>query len=107
MWSVGCILAEMLRRKPFLPGCDTKNQIELICEFFGTPNVDSIKSIPEESKKLIKGLPKRTGKAFDKIFASASPNALDLLRKLLIFDPSKRINVEEALNHPYLANLHI
>ena len=31
MWSVGCIFAEMLQRKPFLPGTDTKNQIELIC----------------------------------------------------------------------------
>ena len=101
MWSVGCILAEMLRRKAFLPGSDTKNQIELICEFFGTPNVDSIKTIPEESKKLIKSLPKRQGKAFDKVFSQASPVALDLLKKLLIFDPSQRITVEEALKHKY------
>jgi serine/threonine protein kinase len=47
VWSVGCIFAEMLRRKPFLPGADTKSQIELICEHLGTPNVDDIKQIPE------------------------------------------------------------
>lgn len=46
VWSVGCIFAEMLRRKPFLPGADTKSQIELICEHLGTPNVDDIKQIP-------------------------------------------------------------
>ena len=39
MWSVGCIIADMLQRKPFLPGTDTKNQIELICEYLGTPNL--------------------------------------------------------------------
>jgi serine/threonine protein kinase len=37
VWSVGCIFAELLRRKPFLPGSDTKNQIELIFDIIGTP----------------------------------------------------------------------
>lgn len=97
----------MLRKRPFLPGADTKSQIELICEYFGTPNVDDIKQIPEESKKLIRNLPKRTGRAFNQIFSFASPDALDLLKKLLMFDPAKRITVEEALKHPYLKNLHL
>ena len=47
MWSVGCIFAEMLQRKPFLPGTDTKNQIELICEYLGTPDLENNKNIPE------------------------------------------------------------
>ena len=34
------------------------------------------------------------------------PNALDLLSKMLVFDPSRRIGVDEALNHPYLSHLH-
>ena len=32
--------------------------------------------------------------------------ALDLLKKFLIFDPNKRITLEEALKHPYLKHLH-
>lgn len=56
--------------------------------------MDDIKQIPEESRKLVKNLPKRTGKAFDKIFSFASPVAIDLLKKLLMFDPAKRITVE-------------
>ena len=65
IWSVGCIFAEMLQRKPFFPGTDTKNQIELICEYMGIPDVENIKHIPEDSKKLIKNLPKnkKNGKA--------------------------------------------
>lgn len=109
MWSVGCIFAEMLQRKPFLPGTDTKNQIELICEYLGTPDLDNIKNIPEESKKLIKNLPKnkKNGRDFTKLFCEAPPEAIDLLKKLLLFDPEKRITVEQALQHPYLADLHL
>ena len=47
MWSVGCIFAEMLQRKPFLPGTDTKNQIELTCEYLGSPELENMKHIPE------------------------------------------------------------
>ncbi len=31
---------------------------------------------------------------------------MDLLSKMLIFDPTKRITIDEALEHPYLAALH-
>jgi mitogen-activated protein kinase 1/3/mitogen-activated protein kinase 6 len=55
IWSVGCILAELLRRKPFLPGCDTKNQIELIFEIIGTPSEQELNMIPREKyRKLAK-----------------------------------------------------
>jgi len=48
-------LAELLRRKPFLPGTDTKNQIELIVEAFGTPSDEEINAIPKEKfRKLLK-----------------------------------------------------
>lgn len=109
MWSVGCIFAEMLQRKPFLPGTDTKNQIELICEYLGIPDVDNMKNIPEQSKKLIKNLPKnkKNGRDFKKLFSFADPMAVDLLQKLLTFDPEKRIDVKQALNHEYLKDLHL
>ena len=68
-----------------------------------------MKHIPEESKKLIKNLPKnkKVGKDFNKLFSFANPEAIDLLKKLLMFDPEKRINVIDALNHPYLKDLHL
>ncbi len=43
---------------------------------------------------------------FQKTFPDASPLALDLLDKMLQFDPRKRITVEQALKHPYLESLH-
>jgi mitogen-activated protein kinase 1/3 len=35
-----------------------------------------------------------------------NPLGVDLVKKMLVFDPRKRITVVEALAHPYLANLH-
>ena len=36
----------------------------------------------------------------------ASPTALDLLQKMLVFDPHERASVERCLEHPYLSDLH-
>lgn len=55
---------------------------------------------------MIRALPKRPGKPFEKIFTKASPEAIDLLKRLLTFDFKKRITVEEALAHEYLSELH-
>lgn len=73
VWSVGCIFAELLRRKPFLPGMDTKNQIELTFEVIGTPSEQELNMIPKEKYKMMaKGLPRRPGKEFNKLFPNAS-----------------------------------
>ena len=74
MWSVGCIFAEILQRKPFIPAM--RNQIQVICEYVGTPDIEKLQHIPEEGKQLIKSIQKsnknRNGKDFTKIFPTAS-----------------------------------
>jgi serine/threonine protein kinase len=107
MWSVGCILAELLKRKPFLPGTETKTQLELIIDVFGNPTDEEINSIPKEkSRKFLRSLPKKQPKNLEAMFPNANTLALDLLKKLTVFDPLRRITVEGALKHPYLAALH-
>lgn len=48
-------------------------------------------------------LPKKKGKDFNVLFKGANPDAIDLLRKLLIFNPTKRISITDALAHPYMS----
>jgi serine/threonine protein kinase len=105
MWSVGCIFAELLNRKAFFPGKNYLHQLDLILDVLGTPNEDEIKGC-EKAKNYMKTLPPRPKKDLRILFPTASPQALDLLSKMLCFDPTKRITVEEALAHPYLRNLH-
>ncbi|CAG9317639.1 unnamed protein product [Blepharisma stoltei] len=107
MWSVGCIFGELLLRKPILPGNDANHQLELIFNLLGTPSDKDIASIPHpRSREKVMRMTKRSGKSFEATFRSANPDALDLLKKMLTFNPDERIKVEDALAHPYLAALH-
>jgi serine/threonine protein kinase len=73
----------------------------------GTPSPSYIASIKDkDNEKFMTDLPKRKGLSFQELFKGASKDAIDMLEKMLKFDPTERITVEEALAHPYLASLH-
>ena len=105
VWSVGCIFAELLNRKAFFPGKNYLHQLDLILDVLGTPSDQEIKGC-DKAKTYMKNLPFRPRKDLRVYFPNANPLALDLLSKMLTFDPTKRITVEEALAHSYLENLH-
>ena len=73
----------------------------------GTPTEEEIQEIPRpKSRDLIRSFGKRKPVNLEKLYPGENPLAVDLLKKCLAFDPNKRITVEQALEHPYLANLH-
>lgn len=81
VWSVGCIFAELLKRKPFLPGVDTKNQLELIMELLGTPSQEAIEKVPKDKiKKMLLNTPKKAPKNFIDLFPGAAKDGIGLLR---------------------------
>ncbi|WVZ04489.1 hypothetical protein V8G54_025295 [Vigna mungo] len=107
IWSVGCILMEIIRREPLFPGKDYVQQLALITELLGSPNDSDLGFLrSDNAKKYVKQLPHIEKRSFAERFPDTSPLAIDLAEKMLVFDPSKRITVEEALNHPYMASLH-
>jgi len=107
IWSVGCILAEILGRKPLFPGKDYMHQLHLIIDILGTPShADTEYIASEKAKQYIRSLPPKRGVPFRQLFPRASPAALDLLEKMLTFAPERRLTVEQCLAHPYLRLLH-
>lgn len=103
MWSVGCILAEMLGRRALFPGKHYLEQLNLILSVIGTPSEEDLECIHNEKARMyIKSLQYSPKIPFDALYQSADPRALDLLDKMLIFNPERRITVEEALAHPFL-----
>jgi serine/threonine protein kinase len=107
VWSVGCILAELHGRKPLFPGDDYIKQMNLIFSVLGTPGKSDMKFITnEKALEYIKSLKKQAKIPFNKIYPTANPLALDLLDRMLVFNPHNRITVEEALAHPYFKGLH-
>jgi len=107
MWSVGCILAEMLGGRPLFKGRDYVDQLNQILAILGMPDEPTLQRIGSQRAQLyIRSLPKTTKVPFSQLYPKANPLALDLLEKLLQFDPSKRPTVEEALAHEYLKAYH-
>ncbi|KAG6470704.1 hypothetical protein ZIOFF_071781 [Zingiber officinale] len=107
MWSIGCILAELLGRRPLFSCTDDINQLERIVSVLGVKGDVDINFVDNEHAcKNIKSLPHGLGIPLASIYPHANPLAIDLLKKMLVFDPSKRIDVTEALQHPYMASFY-
>ena len=107
VWALGCIFAEMLTRKPFFQGRDARNQLHVICRVIGTPTEGEMAFITHESaKQAIRDMGHWPKQSLRKFFPDCSRSALDLISRMLVFNPDDRITVDEALNHPYLAQLH-
>lgn len=142
MWSVGCILAELLGGKPIFKGREwvfPHGSPRLFLTLFipvmwtsstksSTTLVHQVKTLyvalvllgyaisyyhtytslktHEQAQDYIRSLPIKPRIPFATLYPQANPHAIDLLTRMLTFDPSKRISCEEALEHPYLAVWH-
>lgn len=102
MWSVGCILAEMLAGKPLFQGVNAIDQMQRILDVVGTPSDQDLEWISSESTRAyVKAQHQRPASNLASLFPYAEDLALDLLSQLLQFNPHKRPTAAEALTHPY------
>jgi len=106
VFSLGCILAEILGRKPLFPGENDSKQLQLLLDYLGTPTGEDINFISNvHALEYIQGLDPKEKKPLSKLFPNANPLLLSLIDRMLCFNPYKRISVDEALAHPYLKRL--
>lgn len=107
MWSLGCILAELLLGKPVFPGTSTLNQLDRVMEVTGRPSTEDIESINSPlAPTMLESLPPAKARRLRDMFPTASDDALDMVRNLLQFNPGRRLSAEQALRHPYVAQFH-
>mmetsp|Transcript_62617 Transcript_62617/g.135955 ORF Transcript_62617/g.135955 Transcript_62617/m.135955 type:complete len:444 (-) Transcript_62617:119-1450(-) len=107
LWSVGCILGELLSAKPIFPGTSTMNQLDRIMELTGRPSAEDVEAIRSPfAATMLESLSMTRPRPLTEMFPSAGAEALDLLRLCLQFNPTKRISAEEALRHPYVVQFH-
>jgi len=135
VWAMGCILGELLQmmkgnkasfqqRSVLIPGqydnpsplpegmvgrVDPKrvrSQLQRTADLLGKPPAEFIEQIydPQLRQELML-MPDVRGKDLSKEFPYGPAGALDLLCSLLVYDPRNRFTVEEALNHPWLADI--
>ncbi|KAI9080855.1 hypothetical protein K1719_037164 [Acacia pycnantha] len=108
MWSLGCIMAELLSKEPLFNGKTEFDQIDKIFRILGTPNEaiwPGFSKLPGVKVNFVKHQYNLLRKKFPATSFTGSPvlsdSGFDLLNKLLTYDPEKRITAEEALNHEW------
>ncbi|KAJ3675440.1 hypothetical protein LUZ60_004482 [Juncus effusus] len=123
MWSVGCIMAELLTKEPLFDGKNEVDQLDKIFKILGKPSEDDwpgYKKLPGSKVRFTQQQPnKLSGNNFKEKLrllrssrgrnplmmfhsdSTLSQKGFDLLDKLLTYDPEKRIRAEEALEHPW------
>jgi cyclin-dependent kinase len=110
MWSVGCIFAEMLLGRPLFPGSTVEDQFVRIQKTLGTPSVDDWPSLVEfedwrEEGRRAAMFPGHRKMDLSRMFSQLDKHGIDLLCRLLKYDPDARISASEALKHPFFNDL--
>jgi len=108
VWSAGCVAAELLLRRPLFPGTDYVDQLKKIVAVLGGPAADDELSwVPSpRARSYLRSLPASpTPPDWPALLPGASPDAADLVGRMLRLAPGDRCSVDAALAHPYLAPL--
>jgi cyclin-dependent kinase 2 len=99
IWSTGCIFAEMVKKRPLFRGDSEIDQLHKIFHIMGTPDETvwpGVTSFPDYNPTFPSWKPQSLTK-----IVTADPMVVDLLTKMLQYEPSKRISAKKALEHPY------
>ena len=97
IWSIGCIIAEMSRKKPLFKGDTDIDQLHKIVDILGSPQEDDLCYFPH-NYKVDKNIPPKDLRS---ILETKNDYLVDLVSKMLRYNPNKRITVISALKHPY------
>lgn len=105
IWSIGCVMGELLTGFPFFRGENGTDQLVEIIKILGTPNKFQIKAL--NNKYLEFQFPKLSPHPWENVFheKNLSLEAIDLLDRILDYLPSKRIKAMEVLGHPFFVEL--
>ncbi|GEQ67486.1 hypothetical protein JCM33374_g1151 [Metschnikowia sp. JCM 33374] len=108
IWGLGCVIAEMFLGKPIFQGQSSEMQLKEISKLLGPPpKTFFFKSNPHYrgnmfSTKLFTGT---IQERFERIFSNSPPDVIDLLLKVLVYDPETRASAKSILLHPFFDEL--
>lgn len=104
IWSVGCIIAQMVTRQPLFPGDSEIDELYKIFKILGTPT-EAIWPEVTQLPAYQPTFPQWKAKPLETVLDCHDPLLLDLISQMLQYDPAKRISAKAALDHPYFSDL--
>lgn len=104
VWSVGCVIAELLLGQPLFPGESGVDQLVEIIKVLGTPTKEQIMAMNPNYTEF--KFPQIKAHPWKKVFRSRTPaDAIDLISKVLVYDPTERLRPMECLQHSFFDEL--
>ena len=105
IWALGCIMAEMYTHpQPLFCGANEKEVLFRICSVLGTPTHDIWNDGIRQANIVGIKFPTCPGNDLEKIIPEASPEAIDMMKSMIKWDPNKRATAKNLLNHPFFTN---
>lgn len=102
LWGAGCVMFEITSLYPLFPGTNEVDQISRIHKVLGTPSAEVLQKFKSKGASHISfDFPPTKGVGIAQLIPHASPDAVDLIVKLLKYDSAERISAREAMRHPY------
>ena len=105
MWGVGCVFFEIVSLFPLFPGTNELDQIQKIHNVLGTPSPELLNKLKRRSQHMDFNFPNKEGTGIQKLIPHASPDCIELITKLLAYNPEDRLSARQALRHPYFGEI--
>lgn len=108
MWAIGCIVAELYAGRPLFPGSSTIDQMERVVSLTGPPSRQDIESMHSDfAETMIANLTYNQPRmSLSQKLPMADKDTIDFISRLLVFNPTKRMTIDECLEHPFVAQFH-
>lgn len=105
MWGVGCVFFEIVSLYPLFPGTNEADQIQKIHNILGTPDAAILERFKRHATHIDFNFPQKEGTGIAKLITHASPDCIELIIKLLEYNPEDRLSARQAIRHPYFKEM--
>jgi len=106
LWGIGCVMFEIISLFPLFPGTNELDQIEKVHNVLGTPSLEVLEVFKKHATHISNfNFPDKQGTGIARLIPHASEDCIDLIEKLLVYNPEIRITAAQALSHPYFREI--